>query len=397
MENVLVMSGNKLVYGKNEAMRAAGSGIFAALLAVSAAGCGQRQDAKASADSAPPATPVQVQAVQNAKVPDTSEYLSVLKSRHSAAINPQVEGQITKIFVRSGDRVKEGDALVQIDPLKQEATLSSQEAAHAAQEANVQLAKVSYDRTKRLYEAGVVSKQEFDSAQSNLDAAIAQLKSLEEQVKQQKVQLHYYRVSAPTDGIVGDIPVHLGDRVTVSTLLTTVDEPGALEAYIYVPVDRSRDLKAGLPVRLLDADGNVLADTRVIFVSPQVDTGTQTVLAKAAVPNNRANLRIAQQVRVQITWGAHDGPVIPVLSVTRINGQFFAFLSVDEGKGTVARQKLLRLGDTFGNNFVVLDGLKAGDHIILSGTQFLQDGAPVSEQMQGGSVGEKTNATSASH
>jgi multidrug efflux pump subunit AcrA (membrane-fusion protein) len=166
-----------------------------------------------------------------------------------------------------------------------------------------------------------------------------------------------------------------------------------------VPVDHSSDLKSGLPVRLLDADGKVLADTRVTFVSPQVDTSTQTVLAKAAVPNNRASLRIAQQVRAQITWGVHDGPVIPVLSVTRINGQFFAFLSVNEGKGTVARQKLLRLGDTFGNNFVVLDGLKAGDHIILSGTQFLQDGAPVSEQMQGGppAAGEKTNATSASH
>ena len=361
--------------------------LSGALLAASLvlAGCGTKDDAKASAP--PPATPVEVRVVLNERVPDTTEYLSVLKSRHSAAIQPQVEGQITSILVKSGDRVQAGEALLQIDPLKQEAAVSSLESAKAAQDANVQLAKVSYERAKKLSEAGVISKQEFDSAQSNYDASMAQLKAVSDQVAEQKVQLHYYRVSAPMNGIVGDIPVHVGDRVGVSTLLTTVDEPGALEAYIYVPVERSRALKLGLPVKLLDSDGKVLTDTRITFVSPQVDTDTQTVLAKAAVANSAANFRIAQQVRAQVTWGVHDGAVVPILAVSRINGQFFAFLSVNEGKGTVARQKLLKLGDTSGNNFVVNEGAKAGDHIIVSGTQFLQDGAPVSEQIQGSSSG----------
>lgn len=79
--------------------------------------------------------------------------------------------------------------------------------------------------------------------------------------------------------------------------------------------------------------------------------------------------------------------MIPVLAVLRINGQFFAFVSVNEGKGTVARQKPLKLGDTAGNDFVVLDGLKAGEHLIVSGTQFLQDGMPVTEQIQSNSKG----------
>ena len=79
----------------------------------------------------------------------------------------------------------------------------------------------------------------------NYDAAEAQLKSLEEQVNQQQVELHYYKVAAPMDGIVGDIPVRIGDRVAVTTLLTTVDEPGALEVYIYVPADRAQRLEAG--------------------------------------------------------------------------------------------------------------------------------------------------------
>ncbi len=346
---------------------------------------------KSAADNAPgasaPAMPVQVQIAPAVKIPDTSEYLSILKSRHSAAINPQVEGQITRIFVKSGDHVEAGTPLLQIDPLKQEATVNSQEASRAAQEANLRYAKVSLERAQKLFDAGVISKQELDNAQTGYDAALAQVKAIDEQVRQQKVELHYYNVTSPRDGIIGDVPVRVGDRVTVSTLLTTVDEPGALEAYIYVPAERAKNLKPGLPVRILDNTNQAGIETRITFVSPQVDTDTQTVLAKATFENGQAKLRIAQQVSAQITWGVHEGPVIPVLAVLRINGRFFAFVSVNEGKGTVARQKLLKLGGTAGNDFAVLEGLKPGDHVIVSGTQFLQDGMPVTEQIQGNGKG----------
>jgi len=327
--------------------------------------------------------PVQVLIAPSVKIPETTEYLSILKSRRSAAINPQVEGQITRILVKSGDHVEPGTPILQIDPLKQEATVSSQEASRAAQEANLRYARVSLERAQKLFDAGVISRQELDNAQSGYDAAFAQLKSLDEQVKQQKVELHYYSVTSPRDGIIGDIPVRVGDRVSVSTLLTTVDEPGAMEAYIYVPAERGQNLKTGLPVRILDDNNRAGIETHISFVSPQVDTETQTVLAKAAFENSQAKLRVAQQVTAQITWGIHEGPVIPVLAVLRINGQFFAFVAVNEGKGTVARQKPLKLGDTVGNDFVVLDGLKPGDHLITSGTQFLQDGMPITEQIQG--------------
>jgi len=124
------------------------------------------------------------------------------------------------------------------------------------------------------------------------------------------------------------------------------------------------------------------AETRVTFISPQVDPETQTILVKAAVSEAQTRLRIAQQVRAQLVWGVHDGPVIPILAVTRINGQPFAFVAVNDGKGTVARQKALKLGEVVGNDFAVLSGMSAGDHIIVSGTQYLQDGAPVAETVQ---------------
>jgi len=347
-------------------------------------GCGQKSTAGDAASGTPQAMPVQVLNVVPQKIADTTEYLAILKSRHSATINPQVEGHVTSIDVKSGDHVKKGDALLQIDPLKQEATVSSQDAARASQEAAVKLAKVNLERAQKLFEAGVVSKMDFDNAQTTYDSAVAQLKSLEQQVQQQQVELHYYRVSAPMDGIVGDIPVRVGDRVTVSTLLTTVDEPGALEAYVYVPGSRAKELRLGLPVKLLDESGTVRSETQITFISPQVDPDTQTVLAKAAVGNTKGDLRIAQQVRAQITWGIREGPVVPVLAVQRINGQFFAFLAVKEANGTLARQRLLKLGEIAGNDYPVLEGLKPGDHVIVSGTQFLQDGAPVTELLQGG-------------
>jgi len=253
---------------------------------------------------------------------------------------------------------------------------------------------VNLERAKKLAEAGVIAKSDLDNAQTNYDTAVAQLKSLEHQVEQQKVELRYYKVSSPMDGIVGDIPVRVGDRVIVSTLLTTVDEPGALEAYLYIPAARAKDLKVGLPVKLLDEAGNMRSESQITFISPQVDSETQTVLAKAAVPNPKANLRIAQQVRAQVVWGNASGPVAPVLAVTRINGQFFVFVAEKEAKGTVARQRGVKVGEIIGNNYAVLDGLKPGEHLIVSGTQFLQDGAPVSEQIQTpGSKPENTPKT----
>jgi RND family efflux transporter MFP subunit len=340
---------------------------------------------KGPADPAGPAMqamPVQVQVVQAQKIADSSEYLAILKSRHSAVINPQVEGQITKIFVKSGDHVKAGTAILQIDPLKQQATLGSQEASRAAQEANLRYTQTQLERERKLFEAGVVSKQEFDNAQTNRDAALAQLKSLGEQVNQQQVELRYYRVVAPMAGIIGDIPVREGDRVAVTTLLTTVDEPGTLEAYIYVPAERGKDVRVGLPVHLLDESGKPISDARITFVSPEVDNDTQTILAKASIENPKRQLRVSQQMRAQVVWSNHQGPVVPVLAVTRINGRFFVFLAVKESAGTFARQKGLTIGDTVGNDYVVLDGLKPGDHLIVSGTQFLQDGMPVAEQIQ---------------
>jgi len=345
-------------------------------LAIFAPGCSRKT---ASADQPPAAMPVKMVVAQNASIPESTEYLAQLKSRHSAVINPQVEGYVTRIFVASGDKVTSGQPLMQIDPLKQEATVDSQAATRASKEASLRLAQLQYERAKRLADEGVISKQDLDNARTALETAKADVEALNAQLKQEQVQLHYYKVVAPMSGVVGDIPVRVGDRVIFSTLLTTVDQPGSLEAYINVPVERSKELKLGLPVELLDSTREVIGRTQITFLSPEVNPDTQSILAKADVDNPKGLLRTAEVTRARIIWGRHEGPVVPLLAVTRINGQYFTFAAERDGKQLVARQRLIHVGELIGNDYTVLDGVKPGDRLIVSGAQVLADGTPVVE------------------
>jgi RND family efflux transporter MFP subunit len=335
---------------------------------------------RGSAPAGPAGIPVKVLTAQLLPVKDTTEYVATLKSRDTAVIMPQVEGQITDIFVHSGARVSAGTPLMQIDPAKQQATLKTQEDTVTAKQAEVKWDQQEFERNSGLYDAKVISKQALDQSRTALDQAKAQLQALQAQVRQETVQLHYYRVTAPSKGIVGDIPVRVGDRVQVTTPLTTVDKPGSLEAYVYIPVERSGQLRPGLPVQIIDQSGEVIAESRINFISPQVDSTTQTVLAKAPIANNNDRLRNAQFIHARIIWGTQDRTVVPVLAVSRIGGQFFAFVAEQQDGKTVAHQKPLRVGEMTGNNYVVLEGIKPGDKIIVSGTQFLIDGAPVLPQ-----------------
>ena len=292
-------------------------------IVLSTAACDNSKAAKAAA---PQAMPVKVMTAKLQKVEDTTEYVATLKSRDSAVVMPQVEGIITQIFVHSGQQVANGAPLMQIDPSKQQATVKSQEDARSAQLAQVKWAQQNYDRVSGLANAGVVSKQDLDQARATLDAAQAQLHSLDAQVNEQQVQLHYFQVVAPRAGIVGDVPVRVGDRVITTTQLTTVDRPGSLEAYIYVPVEKSGQLKMNLPVQIVDGSGNVLATSRITFISPQVDNTTQTVLAKAQIANSNDSLRNAQFIRARVVWGSQEEPLVPVIAVSRIGALYFALL-----------------------------------------------------------------------
>jgi multidrug efflux pump subunit AcrA (membrane-fusion protein) len=134
----------------------------------------------------------------------------------------------------------------------------------------------------------------------------------------------------------------------------------------------------GLPVQILDSEGKVIGNSKVSFISPQVDTTTQTVLVKARVANGNDALRQSQFVRARMIFGTHQNPEVPILAVSRLGGQYFAFVAQPQNGGQyLAKQVPLTIGQTVGNNYEVESGIKPGDKVIVSGTQFLVDGVPV--------------------
>jgi RND family efflux transporter MFP subunit len=318
--------------------------------------------------------------LQKKPLEQASGFIATIRSIRSSTVQPEVEGVVTRIFVKSGDRVALGTPLVQIKPEKQEATVRSTQASRAAVEADVQYWTQQVKRLEALVAAGAISRQEFEQAENSLRTAQARLSALNAQVNEQQVELQYYRVAAPQAGVVGDIPIRSGDRVTKSSMITTIDDNSGLEVYIQVPIDRSPDLRLGLPVQILDADGKVLATNPVTFVAPRVDDATQTVLIKSLLREVPPTVRTQQFVRSRIVWRTTDGVTVPLTAVTRINGKYFCFVVEKTNNGTIARQRPIEVGELLGNDYVVLSGLSAGDQVIVSGIQKIGDGAPVKPQ-----------------
>ncbi|HTC75470.1 MAG TPA: efflux RND transporter periplasmic adaptor subunit [Edaphobacter sp.] len=325
----------------------------------------------------PSAMPVQVAPVTLSPVPNSDTYVSTIKSRRSATMQPQVDGNLVKIFVKSGDLVKAGQVLMRIDPLKQLATVQSQQGTQAQKKALYDYTEIQVERQRKLFEAGVVSRDAYDQALQAYQNAKADYESNAALTDTQKQQLAYYDIRAPFTGVVGDIPVHLGDYVSTTTVLTTVDENADLEAYIYIPTERAGVVRQGLPVEILDSAGKTLVNSRISFLSPQVDNGLQSILAKAEIPRSAQILRNQQLVRARVTWSTAPAPVVPVLAVSLVGGQTFVYLASPKGEGYIAHQVPVMLGETVGNTYPVISGLKPGDKVITSGLQFLQEGAPV--------------------
>jgi RND family efflux transporter MFP subunit len=358
--------------------------LWSALVIAAAAGltgCNGGAPAQ-GAPAGPPPAGVDMVTLEEKPIERGSDFIATLRSQRSTTVQPEVEGLVTRIFVKAGDRVTEGQPLVQINADRQVAAVRSTEASRTGAEADVLYWRQQVKRLESLVEAGAISTQEFEQAQNTLRTAEAKLAALDAELAEGKVELRYYRVDAPQAGTVGEIPVRVGDRVTNSTEITTIDQNDqGLEVYIQVPLDRSPDLRLGLPVRIIDTDGKVLESTKVTFISPRVDEKTQTVLVKSPISDAPGTIRVQQFVRTRIVWASTPGLTVPITAVSRISGQYFAFLAEPQQQGGfVARQKPIEVGEVLGNDYVVRSGLKAGDRLIVSGIQKIGDGAPVRAQ-----------------
>ncbi|WP_353931491.1 efflux RND transporter periplasmic adaptor subunit [Okeanomitos corallinicola TIOX110] len=377
-----------------------------------------------AANPQPAGVKVKLSTAQTGTIEDSAEYIATLESRRSVNLQPRVQGQISQIYVTSGDPVAAGAAIMQIDSRQQQATvnslsaasqvakaqldnaratLQSLEAERLGKVADVKLNQQEYERYSQLVAQGAVSRQtqelyanrlataksELSAINSRIQAQKATIsqteKSLEQadaNIRQQQVQLQYYKITAPFNGTVGNIPVKVGDVVNIATPLATITQNRPLEVNIPVPLERGPQLRQGLPVELINAQGKTLTTSRVFFISPNINNNSQSILIKALYNNSNGELRADQQIRARVIWSEREGVLIPTSAVSQIAGENFIFLaqtatSPEGNSQLIAKQKRVQLGDIKENNYQVKEGLKGDEKIVVSGIQNLRDGVPI--------------------
>jgi len=369
-----------------------------------------------------PPMPVKTLSVKTSPIEESSEFIATLQSRRSVALRPRIQGQVTRILVKPGERVAAGTVLIQVDSDEQQAavtgasatvesaqanvdsaraTLRSLEAERVSKLSDVQLNQQEYKRYAALAEEGAVSLQTRDQYANRIEVARASLSAIEEQIRaqraavvraekavqeaqartqEQQVQLQYFQIAAPFAGIVGNIPVKVGDFVDTSTELISVSENDSLEVNFSIPAEQATQLHVGSPVKLLDSQGRNLGVSRVFFIAPNTANTTQSVLVKGLLDNSEGQLRTDQFVRASVIWNQQPGLLVPTTAVTRLGGESFVYVVEPSESGSVARQRLVKLGDIKGNSYQVLDGLKPGERIIISGVLSLKDGAVITPE-----------------
>lgn len=364
---------------------------------------------------------VKLETIETSSVTDVSEYIATLESRQSVTLHPRVAGLISSISVNPGDYVEAGTPLMEIDPARQQAavnssaaaiesaradvenaraTLLSYEAERLERQADVEFFQRQFERYTALEQEGATSREERDDYANQLAVAAASLKATEAQMKAQQaeiaraervlqqqqsntqqaqVELDYYSITAPFAGVVGDIPPRVGDFVDTDSNLITVTQNNPLEVNLAVPSEQAARLRTGMPIELLSADGQAVGTASVSFISPNTSNTTQSVLVKALYDNSGQALRADQQVRARVIWSRKPGVTIPTTSVSRIAGETFVYVAdrARQGEGMVVRQQPVQLGRIEGNHYQVMDGVKPGEQIAVTGLLQLSDGATI--------------------
>jgi len=382
-------------------------------------GCGQSAFMTNMAGMHGGGLPVQSVTLHSESVDQSDVYQATLISRYSTSLKPQVAGQIANIYVKAGDHVKSGQLLMLIDKRKQEATLNSSRADAASSKAAIDQAKNMldnyliqrealessliynkklYDRYNALYAKKSVSQQDLEKYTDGYIKAKADLASNTVQIQAQKAvimssksnyakaladinvqeaELQYYKITSPYSGIIGDIPVKTGGYVTSSTQLLSITQNDTLEINVGLPAEKVFNIHIGLPVEVLDNNGKIMNKSKTFFVSPKIDTDTQTVLVKALLYNKTGIFKADQSVKAKVIYKQAPGILAPTSGIGHFGGLDYVYLINKKNNNSFVKQQPVKLGEIQDNKYVVLSGLKDGDQIVSQGIQKLMDGAPV--------------------
>ncbi|MBD1896429.1 efflux RND transporter periplasmic adaptor subunit [Coleofasciculus sp. FACHB-129] len=384
----------------------------------------------AAAAGQPQGVPVKLSTIETATVQESSEFVGALEAQRSVVLKPEIDGRVSQIFVAEGDRVPAGKPLVQLSREKRQAELAgvlqavnaaratranaasqikALEAERASRVAEVELQQENLRRTSTLVQQGALPRAQLDqvtrdiraaqaalnasnqgiqAAQASLSEAQAGVRQAEANANLSNEELKDATIVAPIAGVVGLIPVKLGDYVRSGDTIATVTQNQALDLRLSIPLERGPDIRLGQRVEGKDSQGKVLGTGQISFISPRVTSNSQSIQAKASFDNSQGQLRDGQFIKANLIWQERPGVLIPTSAISRLGGATFVFVAQTqqpqpgqpEPPGQpklVAKQKPVKLGAIQKNNYQVLEGLQPGEKVIVSGLQNLSDGAPI--------------------
>lgn len=354
---------------------------LAALLTV-AAGCDDK-----AAKAPPPEPVVDVAPVVQKDVEIRREWVGTLDGYVNATIRPQVTGYLIKQNYREGDSVKKGQILFEIDPRTFQAALDQAKAARSKQQAIHANAALTLARVMPLAEKNALSQKDRDDAIGNEASARAALEQTNAELETAQLNLGFTRIASPINGIAGIAKAQIGDLLSPSatTELTTVSAVDPIKVYINISereyirfqeeasaTNKPRDI----PLELILVDGSVYPKTgKFSLMNRQVDPTTGTFKVGTLFANPDGRLRPGQFAKIRATFAVQkDALLVPQRAVTEIQGKYLIAV-VGEGNKVDIRQ--VKPGERVGSDWIISEGLKAGEKIIVEGTQKVRQGAVV--------------------
>lgn len=356
--------------------------LFAALLGLTAA-CGSKQQMPEASNEYAVVTLAATDAELNTTYPAT------IKGVQDIEIRPKIAGHIMKVLVDEGDFVKAGQALFMIDAVQYEAAVKQAQAQVNVIKANIATQQLTVNNKKQLLEANIVSRYDYDIAVNSLESLKAQLAQAEASLVSARNNLSYCTVTSPANGVVGSIPFRVGSLVSSAQAepLTTVSNIS--NVYVYFSMTEKQLLgltrtsggideavKAMPEVQLTLADGSTYATPgHITAVSGVIDPTTGAVQMRATFDNAAKELRSGGTGNIVIPTKASGAILVPQNATFEIQDKRFVY--VVNKDNTVASREITVMVQNDGQNFVVTDGLKAGERIVVEGVNQLKNGAKI--------------------
>lgn len=332
---------------------------------------------------------VTVKTIEGQDVRIWTEFSGRLQAVDTAEIRPQVNGRITEVNFEDGELVKAGDIIFVIDPRPYEAAVARAEASVATAKASVEYSKLEMDRAANMIKTQAVAQRIFDERFNANEAAVASLKSAEADLKQAKVDLEHAHVQSPISGRAGRVELTVGNLVQAGAnapLMTRivsndpiyadfeVDEQTYLDSVRSVAHDRS--LEREIPVKLF-INGNKKDEyTGTIYsFDNRLDVTSGTIRARAKFDNKDGVLIPGMFVTVAL--GKRDDEkviLIPQQTISTDQNKKYVYI-VDKDNKVIYRE--VTLGNEYGNQRIILNGLEPGDRLIVNGMQRIRPGEVV--------------------